>query len=272
MLERAAKLQANAAKQAEHQPGLTLTELEAIAAEAGLDPIHLRQAASEMFDASISLSSRNKSSNAIFNFVDQWIVGELTEDSWEEVESELRHRFESDLGQAMSAGTGYGVGKSRKIGRSKEWSHVSMSGIETKVIVQPRGESMHLKLSQRVGWGGPMAESMTYGFVASSLIGLIAGKIASSGLIGLLGVAVGMLVLVPLILYADRTWRKKKHKELEEVADKLVGILAAHQPEKTPEPSMTYEDTTESRIDQSLLEEESEQPSSATAQRNRERQ
>ena len=189
MLKRAAKLQANAAKNADNQSGLTLSELEVIAAEAGLDPIHLRQAAAEMYDPGVSISSRKNSTSAAHNYVDQWIVSELTDEAWEEVVAELQHRYDSDMGQMMGM-PGYGKGQASQIGRTRAWKHMSMSGIETRVIAQPRGESIQLKLSQRVGWASTMAESITYGGIIASFAALISGAATKSGFIGV-GVLLG---------------------------------------------------------------------------------
>ncbi len=255
MLERAAKLQANAAKHAENRPGLTLSELEVIAAEAGLDPIHLKQAATELNESDAAISHRNVSTGASHNFVDQWVVGDLSDESWEEVVSELRHRYDSDLGQMMSGGygaeMGYGRGHASQIGMTREWKHMSMSGIETRVIIQPRGESLQVKLSQRVGWGSTTAESITYGVATAAFAAMIAGAIIKSVPISFLVLISALVAAVPLIFYADKAWRKKKHRELEKLADRLAGILTNHSPIVSS--SMTYEDEDSARIDASLL-------------------
>lgn len=255
MLELAAKLQSKAARNTERKSGLTLTELETIAAEAGLDPIHLRQAASELYEPDVSISHKSSSTNASNNFVDHWVVAELTDESWEEVVSELQHRYESDLGQMMSGGDEkYGKGQESQMGRSRQWKHMSVSGIETRVIIQPRGESLQVKLSQRVGWGSTLAESLLYGMTGAAILGFIGGAIADSGMLGVITAMMSMAMLVPLISYADKKWRAKKHVELEQLADRLGGILAGHPPQK--EPDMSYEDADPSRIDASLLDQE----------------
>ncbi len=257
MLELASKLQAKAAKNADNRSGLTLTELETIAAEAGLDPIHLRQAATQLFDQKVAISHGKSSTSASHNYVDQWVVAELTDEGWEEVVSELRHRYDSDLGQMMGGGVeGYGRGKASVVGRSREWKHMSMSGIETRVIVQPRGESLQVKLSQRVGWGGTMAESITYGMILAMIASGIGAAVGQAVIWAVLWFAIAMAAFVPMIAYADKAWRKKKHVELEELGTRLGQILGVHQPVKKDE--MTYEDAgpTVSRIDASLLDEE----------------
>lgn len=275
MLELASKLQAKAAKNAESRAGLTLPELETIAAEAGLDPIHLRQAATQLFNQKMAISHGKSSTSASHNYVDQWVVAELNDESWEEVVSELRHRYDSDLGYMMgasmegsSAGVqGYGRGVESSVGRSRQWKHMSMSGIETRVIVQPRGESLQVKLSQRVGWGGTTAESVTYGLILALLGAGIAGAVGEAILPAILTFIAAMAVFVPLIAYADKAWRKKKHRELEELGNRLGQILAIHQPVK--EPDMTYEDAGSSRIDASLLDQEDAYTSEESSQKER---
>ena len=270
LLKRAARLQAKAARHTDSRPGLTLKELETIAAEAGLDPMHLHQAAAELYEPDVASAHRKTSTNASHNFVDQWVAGELTDARWEEVVAELRHRYDSNLGQMMGGGELYGKGQISQVGRAKEWTHMSMSGIETRVIVQPRGESLQVKLSQRVGWGSTIAESITYGMSISLVIAVIAGGISDSGMIGALAMVASMLVSVPLISYADTAWRKKKHKELEELADRLAGILSDNTPRREPE--MTYEDKEPAQIDASLLDQEDVYEEESKKQRGRVRE
>lgn len=278
MLELASKLQAKAAKNAESRAGLTLPELETIAAEAGLDPIHLRQAATQLFNQKMAITHGKSSTSASHNYVDRWVIAELTDESWEDVVSELSHRYDSDLGYMMGASLdgakagmqGYGRGAVSSVGRSRQWKHMSMSGIETRVIVQPRGESLQVKLSQRVGWGGTTAESVSYGLILSMVGAAIAGVVGEALMPVILTFIAAMVVFVPLIAYADKAWRKKKHRELEELGSRLGQILAVHQPAK--EPHMTYEDAGSSRIDASLLDQHDAYTSEEAAQKERQKE
>ena len=206
-------------------------------------------------------------------YVDQWVAAELTDECWEEIEAELRHRFDSDLTVMMNGGMmtdmGYGKGKSTRVGRRREWKHTSMSGVETRLMVQPRGESVQLKLSQRVGWASPMSESIMYGSSVAFLAAMITGGVMDSVMMAALVLVGVMAVAVPLIQWADKKWRDKKHRALEELADRVARILGDYARDNAPQ--MTYEDVAlssrtypeekVSRIDPSLLDTDQEEHS-----------
>ena len=254
LLERAAELQAQAARRNEHRPGLTLPELEAVAAEAGLDPTLLREAAAELDAPSRSLFEASTGTSATHVFVERWAPGALTPEVWEDVVAELRHRFDTDLGK-MWGMPGYGVSSTEQIGRTAKWKHTSPSGIETRVMIRPRGDGLRIRLSQRVGWGSTLAEASTYGAVLAALAALVVGAVAGSGGAALAALLLTLLAAVPLILYADRTWRRKKHRELDALADHVAALTASPphaESEAAPEGDATP------TLDPSLLDEDGE--------------
>lgn len=226
LLERAAELQAQAARQADGRPGLTLDELAAIADESGLDPALLRQAAAEL-DApqGTPLVTPHAGTTSTHIYVERRVPGSLSPEAWEDTVMELRHRFDTDLGSAWGM-PGYGQSIVEQIGRSVEWRHTSMSGIETRLMVRPRTDRLDVRLSQRVGWGSPVAESATYGSGLAALAAFIVGAATSSGLWVLATLLLTLAVAIPLILVADRAWRQKKHRELGALADRVATLLA----------------------------------------------
>ena len=122
-----------------------------------------------------------------------------------------------------------------------------------------------------------MAESISYGTILAGLAALISGAATDSGLIGVAVLLGTLAIAVPLIHYADTKWRQKKHKELEELSDRLTGILSSHAPERVEpevvaEPEMTYEDAETSRIDAGLLEQEEPENLERDQQANRRRE
>lgn len=229
ILERAAELQALSARERDHRPGLTMAELESVAVDAGLDPQALRRAAAELDHPQSDLLRRNSGMTAAHVFVERRVNGTLTPEHWEDVVAELRHHFESDLASMMGM-SGYGVGTTEQIGRTLEWRHTSMSGIETKVMLRPRGEEIDVKLRQRVGWASPPAEGSSYAVILAILFGLFGGGLLDSVLIGAALFLLVLLAAVPLIIYADGSWRKKKLRELEKVADRVTSIVATPAP------------------------------------------
>lgn len=226
LLERAAELQVQAARRADHRLGLTLDELESIASEAGLDPSLLRQAANELDQPQHSLLRRNSGQTAIHAFVERRVPGELTPEVWEDIVAELRHHFESDLAGMMGMPQ-YGVGTTEQIGRSVQWRHMSMSGLETKVLIRPREDELDIRLSQRVGWSGAPTEGTTYGIILAVAAGLVSGAILNSSIIGGTVFVIALLTAIPLVIFFDMAWRKKKVRELETLADRLSSIVPA---------------------------------------------
>lgn len=266
MLERAAELQTQQSRNSSLRSSLSFSELEEIAAEAGIDPANLRQAAEELDSPGKVLLDKSSGTNATHIFVERTISGPLSLDAWEDVVAELSHRFDSDLGAGM--GTTHGKSSTQQIGRSVEWKHTSVSGIETRVLVRPNGDHLRIRLSQRVGLGSTTTESIMYGSITSMLIGAITGAIAQSGPIGLAVFFVSLLATVPLVNYADKKWRGKKHRELHVLGDQVASMLAtAGQQQKeasTENEAWGWEDEkSEARIDDALL----EPPTSASPHR-----
>ena len=237
LMERAAELQMQTARQTGRKPGLTLAELETIAREAGLDPSFLQQAATELDAPSRSLFESSTGTSATHVFVERWVPGTLTPEVWEDLVAELRHRYDTDMGKMWGV-PGYGTSKTEHVGRTAEWRHTSMSGIETRVMVRPRGDGLRIRLSQRVGWGSSIAEAATYGAGSAGIAAAIAGAIGESGLFALAAFLIGLLLFIPAILYLDRMWRRKKHRELEALGAHLAALAAtpaAREPQAQPE-------------------------------------
>lgn len=228
LLERAAELQMQAARGKEDSPGLTLTELEHIAEEAGLDPGLVRRAASELDDPTHDHVDSSTGTTATHVYVERWIPGSLMPEAWEDIVVELRHRYDSDLGSMMGM-PDYGIGKSEQIGRSAEWRHTSMAGISTRLMVRERGGGVRIRLNRRVGLASEMAEAFMYGTLFSFFIGLFSAGLAGSLSAGVIGLLLAMMVIVPVFLFADRKWRRKQHRDLENLADWVAELVASSQ-------------------------------------------
>ena len=224
LLERAAELQAEAARNAHPKPGLTLPELEVVARESGIDPMLIRQAAIEMDGRGRPSQMLAKDKTATHLIVERVIPGSLSPETWEDIVMELRHRFDTDMGKMMGMPE-YGLSRTEQIGRSVEWKHMSMSGIETSLLIRPRGEQMYLRLSQRVGWAGTLAESISLGFLASFIIATVTGAIMDSGGLGVGVLLLSLVATIPLIYWADKSWRQKKHNQLDALADRVSTLL-----------------------------------------------
>ncbi len=227
LLERTAQLQAEEAESSDKsRQGLNLTELEMIARDAGLDPQFLHRAALELEHAGGKPLGKNKTKTHVR--VDRVLPSDLTDEEWEDVVFALKRRFESDSYDMSGMGMGsYGRGVVEQIGRSREWRHTSMSGVQTTVLFRPHKQGTSMEISQRVGIGSTKTESWAYGLPFALLFAIITGAVLKSALIGSAAMVGWTALLVPLIYYLDNRWREKKHNQLVEVADELQHIVTA---------------------------------------------
>lgn len=278
LLERTAQLQAEEAESADKsREGLNLSELESIARDAGLDPQFLHRAAIELEHAGGKPLGKNKTKTHVR--VDRILPSDLTNDEWEEVVFALKRRFESetyDMGLGMGS---YGQGKIEQIGRSREWRHTSMSGVQTTVLLRPHKKGTSMEISQRVGIGSTKTESWAYGLPFAMLFATITGAVLKSALIGFSALVGWTALLVPLIYYLDSRWREKKHNQLVELADELQHIVmrddvedslaASSKVTQEIDKTSVTESSSEGRLDWSP---EEEQTSAERIDRNRNRE
>ena len=221
LLERTAQLQADDVR--DEQPstsGLSLSELETIASEAGLDPEYLHRAALEI-ESTGKKGFQNRTATHIHT--QRFLSQELTEDVWEELVFELRRSFASNSSIDMTGLGSFGNGVVEQIGRSREWRHTSPMGVHTSVLLRPYKEGTRIEMSQKVGAGSPKSEAIGYGFLLSILPAFILAVIfGKSLLVGAASFTAFMAMLVPLVYLLDMRWRDKKLANLESVAERLV--------------------------------------------------
>jgi hypothetical protein len=165
--------------------------------------------------------------------VDRLLPSDLSEDEWEEVIFALKRRFESDsydLGLDLGS---FGRGKIEQIGRSREWRHTSLSGVQTTVLLRPYKKGTRMEISQRVGTASTKTESWAYGLPFAMLFAIITGAVLKSTLIGSAALVGWTALLVPLLYYLDTKWREKKHTQLVGLADELEDIVMRNSTEAT---------------------------------------
>lgn len=231
LLERTTDLQRQAGPDVRDRQGLTLEELEAIASEAGLEPHLLRQAATELDQPHRSLFETSSGTTNTHVLAERWVPGRFTAELWEDIVAELRHRFDSDMGRMMGAPQ-MGIGVTESIGRTAEWRHTSLTGIETRIMMRQRGDRVRVRLSRKVGWASPLTEAFVISAVPAGLALLAAGAATESIFWAILLPLLILAVGVPSFTWVDRAWRRKKDRELEEIGDYIAHMVAAHQPEE----------------------------------------
>ncbi|NND70518.1 MAG: hypothetical protein HKN43_02965 [Rhodothermales bacterium] len=227
ILERVAELQAEQSNDVD-QAGLTLTELEIAAAEAGLDPKLLHRAVAEYEMDNVLDGPRQSDTSATHIFENRWIHGEIDDEAWEDLVFELRHRFDSDTGKALGMPM-YGLSTTESIGRAREWKHISPLGVETRLLLRSWQSGTRISISQKVGIASTTAESIMYGSILTIFVTLIAAAISKSAIVATLVTLATLMSVIPLIYMADKAWRNKKHGQLQKLADASVTILNANQ-------------------------------------------
>ena len=172
--------------------GLTLDEIERLAAEAGLDPAHVRAAAGE-------LDSRGPTPAATpgIHTLERWIDVPFSDVAWEEAVTSLRARHPgTNWAQYTAMGTLAPGGDLSRVGAAHEWRHVAWTGATTTLTASPRGARTRLRLAvgDSVAWGD-RATAGLYAFTPAVVLGLVAAAVVAKSAVGSVGTAVLAFVL-----------------------------------------------------------------------------
>ncbi|MEQ9266310.1 MAG: hypothetical protein RLN81_13865 [Balneolaceae bacterium] len=239
IIKRAAALQKSGDSKADKEKnGLTMEELISIGEDAGLDVKYLQTAALEYRDRKVVRYSGLTDTHI---FEEREFNTEVPQDIvWDDVISELTHHFGGDT-----------FGKTNENHHKKEWTHTSVSGIETIVSLTKRDTHSKLRLSQRVGLGSPLTESIMYGIIlAAILLGLVAAAFKPASIRDIILIGSGLWGISSMIVYAlDVSWRKKKLRNLKTLADKIIGQLPSSIKDVTSKSSSKEKNTSEIEIE-----------------------
>lgn len=232
IIRRAALRQEEEAERREaRQHGLTLTDLEQLGAEVGLDPRHLRAAVDEVrAGRPVSVDAETRTDTHVI--VERRLGVPFTPEAWEDTVRLLRQEFGMDMGTWYGLS---GTGRVEQIGRAHEWVHVSGMGVETRISASEREGQTRLILSQRVGMASSKVEgwalALVAGLVLGPLGGITAGAALDSGTAFLFAfIAVTLLTTLagaPLIARLDRSWREKRLQKLRALAVEIDEVFEA---------------------------------------------
>ena len=166
ILKRAAELEAERSLRSGDgtRAGLTLTELEHIAADTGIDPDLIRLAASETTGTSDSGQKQTSEVNGKVRTrgdeiaTEFLIPGVLTNDITEELITEMNHRYgtsEDDISWWDDLWKSYaGKATIRKTKNSTEWRYTTESETYSiRALFQQRGDFIRVRISKRTLWG-----------------------------------------------------------------------------------------------------------------------
>lgn len=233
LLKRAAEIEAARQSPSGEKSGLTLDEIVAMAAEAGLDPEFLEQAADELALSGHASEGREAMVEGSEIYTERWVRGTLNDDMIDTLVSELRHHHDSTNPNYQMYGMYYNYGKSnvQMYGKNMEWQHIDRMGIyETKVLVQPRGEKIRTRVSIRSSMGNWTGSPwLTALFGASVGAGAGAIAMATSGGAVLVGLITAITAMGLSSVWLDRYTKKsleKYKKQVQSLADSVVRNLS----------------------------------------------
>jgi hypothetical protein len=224
VLARAAELQA-AASDASSEPSLTLEEVEQAAENAGLDPSHVRQAVRELSGPKTTHVSTD--ANDTYLFMERWVDRPMSEDTWQAVVAELRHRtglcHRTDAQHGWSLNAPFEWSTTERIGDIREWTHHRLGNTqEMRVSLSPRGEQTQLRLAKRTPISGnPLLSAMSSAAMAALFVGLSVGTGGWALVVGLVTGLVG----TPAIYAGLKAWRRFQFRSLDTLAGQLEKVL-----------------------------------------------
>jgi hypothetical protein len=194
--------------------GLSLPELEQIAAEAGIDPAHIRRAVAEL-DAQAGSGERNR------------FVGESTDAVFERtVDGEVSQAGMADVVDTIRRVTG-NFGQVSTVGRALAWS-VRRNTSFLSVTVTPRDGRTTIRIHEQLG---ELALSWFLGLfgVGGVLGGAVATTVALNDLLAPLAVAVGGAVLGGGYLAARLAYKagfEGRRERLRQLTDAVAATVA----------------------------------------------
>lgn len=235
LIRRAVQLEADRSVTNENgRDGLSITELEKVAAESGIDPELIKQAAKEFDQPSSKIDIEGKTEiNRSEIFCERWINTRLSNSVRDNLITELNHRFgtsEDDINWWDQLWNSYaGKAKIRKTTTSVEWHYTSDMELYTiRVLMQQRGEKFRIRVSKRQAWNLAWYSEnhVIYGLITTIILSVIGGvlgfSLLNSGLIGILAGLGLSAIIVPSTILWNKHHVNKHKSEVMEIADHLA--------------------------------------------------
>lgn len=215
--------------------GLTIYDLEKIAADSGIDPDLMLRAADELDHAGIMDDEKETTRVSRAEIVsEQWIKGKLTSSIIDDLMIELNHRFgtsEDDINWWDRLWNDYsGKPLIKRTATSADWRYTDEMELYTsRVLIQQRGDKLRIRVSKRQGWNLSWNSEDSHLFLGVfsiflfSVIGSVVGFTAlNSTLLGVLaGLALAALV-IPISISFSKHRLNRHISEVKEIAENLV--------------------------------------------------
>jgi tRNA A-37 threonylcarbamoyl transferase component Bud32 len=204
---------------------LSIGGVEQVAAQVGIPPARVREAAVERAAAGAAVpAAAAKPRRAFFPnlvVVDRLVPGQLPPSTHEALVQEIQ--------QTLGV-----VGLGSTLGRSLTWTCTpsGASGRDVRIAVSPAGDGTRIHMEEHLDLRGPTKAAPALGAAMAGLIGLLAagaftgGEAAGIGL--LIGAALGIPTAIRFVLVTQETNRRPELEQLaERLAARAIGELPA---------------------------------------------
>lgn len=215
--------------------GLTIHDLEKIAADSGIDPELMQKAAEELDNPNrIEDVEETTKINKAEIVAEHWIKADVNSRILDDLIIELNHRFgtsQDDINWWDQLWNDYsGKAKVNKTATSADWRYTDeMEFYTTRVLMQQRGDKLRIRVSKRMAWNmswNSEGLNVLFAVVSAIIITIISAvlgfSIFNSPTIGLLGGLALSALIVPLYFKFSRRWLNKHKQEVTEIAENLV--------------------------------------------------
>ncbi|MGM0459708.1 MAG: hypothetical protein ACQERO_10215 [Bacteroidota bacterium] len=215
--------------------GLTIHDLEKIAADSGIDPELMHKAAEELDNPpGTSDFEETTKVNKSEILAEHWIKADVNSRILDDLIIELNHRFgtsQDDINWWDQLWNDYsGKAKVNKTATSADWRYTDEMAIyTTRVLIQQRSDKLRIRVSKRMAWnlswnseGLNVLFAVISAMIITTLGAVLGFSLFNSPSIGILGGLALSALIVPLYFKFTRRWLNKHKQEVTEIAENLV--------------------------------------------------
>lgn len=214
VFERAATEQERAARRSADD-GLTVEEMQEVAASAGIAPEFVTAAA-----RSVALGEPENGRETFGPiptgvYRTEHLPGPPTDALWEHLVADLRHTFAAR-------------GKVETVGQFREWRNGNL-----RAVLEPSGDGSRLRFRTRRD--GIPASLATFAVLAGALLVAVAGASSPSAFLALLLLIVGGGGAAVSVWARQRTWAETREHQMQAVAERAAATAALSAPATLPD-------------------------------------
>lgn len=241
IIRRAVELEAERSvnREKNSREGLSISELEQIAAESGIDPELIHEAVNELGNFRPESDEPKKEIASVKRdeiVSERWLDIKLQSRILDDMVTELNHKYgtsDQDVTWWDNLWNSYnGKAKVRKSTSSLEWQYTDEFGYyTTRVLLQSRGEKFRIRVSKRQLWGMEWDTGKNdYIYTAVFFpVFIVLGGVLSFSLLdtiwpGVAGGAILSTLLYPVVKYFRSRSLQKHQNEVTDTANTLTDL------------------------------------------------